>query len=469
MIDGHAWITRFMIGPAWAVWEGSPYLRHYRRLKRTQFDSRQATEDRQWQAILRMVQHAWETVPFYRERWAREGIDPFRLTGPDDLTRLPILTKADIRANRTELMSEAYRGRADLHRKKTSGSTGVSLEIWVDEDATQFKRGCTLRSDEWSGWRFGEPVAMIWGNPDYLKRGWRGRLRNGVLDRARHLDTLKMDETMMARFADDLANRPASLIFGHAHSVYLFASFVRDYRPGTIRPRGIITSAMPLHNWQRAVIEEVFTCKVTNRYGCEELSLIACECERHDGLHVNSDDLYVELLREGESVKAEELGSVVVTDLSNRAMPLIRYKTGDMAVWAGRSCPCGREGMPLLAKVDGREADYVTTARGELVSGISLTENFAMLVPGIAQLQIVQEAVDRFTFRLVRGNDFGPASLVQLDHLVAERFGSGTSYNCEYLESIPQEPSGKYRFCISKVPNKYTELEQSKQKGVLHL
>ena len=81
------------------------------------------------------------------------------------------------------LMSEAYHDRRDLVRKTTSGSTGVSLEVWVDEDSMQFKRACTLRSDEWSGWRFGEPVAMVWGNPEYLQRGWRGRFRNAVLER----------------------------------------------------------------------------------------------------------------------------------------------------------------------------------------------------------------------------------------------------------------------------------------------
>src|SRR5262249_25603036 len=147
---------------------------------------------------------------------------------------------------------------------------------------------------------------------------------------------------------------------------------------GPIRPRGIITSAMILHDWQRRVIEEIFACKVTNRYGCEEVSLIACECERHEGLHVNADGVYVELIRDGRPVGPGEPGSVVVTDLTNRAMPIIRYQVGDVAVWSERVCSCGRT-APLLARVEGRDADYVQTSRGELISGISLTENFAML------------------------------------------------------------------------------------------
>src|SRR5262249_36059664 len=146
------------------------------------------------------------------------------------------------------------------------------------------------------------------------------------------------------------------------------------------RPRGILAAAMVLHDWERRTIEAVFDCPVTNRYGCEEVSLIACECERHDGLHINADGVYVEVLRhDGTPAAPGEAGAVVVTALANRAMPILRYQVGDMAVASDRCCPCGR-GLPLLECIEGRVADYVVTPSGQLISGISLTENFAMLV-----------------------------------------------------------------------------------------
>src|SRR5262249_27888573 len=176
---------------------------------------------------------------------------------------------------------------------------------------------------------------------------------------------------------------------------------------------------------------------------------------RHDGLHINADGVYVEIERDGEPARPGEPGSILVTDLTNRGMPLLRYQVGDVGVWAGRRCACGR-GLSLLERLEGREADYVTTPRGEMISGISLTENFAVQVPGIAQLQIIQETVDQFRFRIVRGPEFGPASLERMRGLVAERFGPSVAYKCEYVERIPQEPSGKYRFCISRVENRFT-------------
>lgn len=443
-------ISRYLIAPAWAAWEGSPYLRHYRRLCRTQFDSPDAVRQRQLDDLKQLVAHAYDTVPYYRRIFDNLGLQPEDIRSFDDFQNVPLLTKQDLRDHFDDLLSTAYRGEK-LHLKKTSGSTGVPVRVLIDDAGMQFKRACTLRSDEWSGWRLGQRVAKVWGNPEYLQHGWRGRLRNLLLERADYLDTLKMTDACLARFAQRLRRTQPGLIFGHAHSVYLLAQFIQRHGPEGIHPRGIITTAMVLHDWQRKVIEEVFACPVTNRYGCEEVSLIACECEQHRGLHINADSLHVEILTGGRAAKPGEAGAVVVTDLANRAMPILRYKVGDVAAWAQKPCACGR-GLPMLERLEGRESDYVTSESGELISGISLTENFAMHVPGVAQMQIVQESRTHFRFRVVRGPDFGSASEATMAALVRERFGPNTRHELEFVEAIPQEPSGKYRFCISRVP-----------------
>ncbi len=453
-MDIQATLIRTVIGPLWAWWEGSRYLRYHRRLQRTQYDPPPMIRARQWAALQAILRHAYATVPFYWDRFDAAGLRPNQLRCLEDYQQFPVLTKPDIRAHSRALLSNEY-DQACLHQKKTSGSTGVALNIFVDEESLQRKRACTLRSDEWSGWRFGDPVARVWGNPEYLSRGWRGRLRNTLLERAFYLDTLRMDNQILATFSRKLQRRKPALIFGHAHSIYLLAQYLQAQGQPIHRPGGIITTAMVLHGWQRRTIEHVFGCPVTNRYGCEEVSLIACECERHDGMHINADGVYVEVLREGRPADPGEAGSIIVTDLTNRAMPLLRYQVGDVGVLSDRQCPCGR-GLPLLERLEGREADYVVTSAGELISGISLTENFALQVPGIAQFQIVQESINCFRFRIVRWADFGPASLQRLRLLVHERFGPDVNYECEYLEQIPQEPSGKYRFCISRVGNPFT-------------
>lgn len=446
--------VRHAIAPAWARWERSPYLKHYRSLLKTQYDAPDVIAEHQWSLVRGLIQHAVATTKFYAARFVDAGVLPDDIRSFEDFRRLPLLTKQDLRQHGGEMLSSLY-DRRDLRIKKTSGSTGVSVKILADEDAMQFKRGATLRSDEWTGWRLGERVGMVWGNPEYVKRGWRGHLRNSLLERAVYLDTLKMDERAMQVFLEKIRTLRPTLYFGHAHSLYLFAEYAGAHGGPGYAPKGIISSAMVLHQFQREAIEKVFGCKVTNRYGCEEVSLIACECEEHRGLHINSDGVYVEVIDgNGKPCPPGEPGSLVVTDLRNRAMPILRYKVGDVGVMSERRCPCGR-GLPLLDRLEGREADYVLTPDGQLISGISLTENFAMLVPGIEQLQIVQEAIDDIRFRIVKGSEYGESSVEKIGSLTRERFGPDVKHEIEYVETIPQEPSGKYRFCISKVANPF--------------
>jgi len=441
------YLNRHVMQPLLARKSRSRHLEYLRFLEKTQFDSPGAIRERQLAALKVTLKHAFDTVPYYKAAWTKADIHPADVRSLDDLNAFPILTKSDIRRHERALISNLF-DPAKLRLKRTSGSTGVPLNIRIDEPAAQWKAACTLRSDQWSGYRLGQRVAKVWGNPEYRRFGWKGRLRNFLCDRARYLDTLNLTDDRIAAFAGQLRQHRPGLLFGHAHSLYLLACSLRKAKVTDIRPNGIISTAMILHDWQRTVIEAVFGVPVTNRYGCEEVSLIACECEEHRGLHVNADSVLVEPSEHGQSA--------LVTDLSNRAMPLIRYRIGDVAEGSARVCRCGR-GLPMLERVEGREADYVLTPGGRLVSGISLTENFALLIDGAAQVQIVQEAIDRLLIRLVPDERFTDTSYRQIDELVEETFGGTVRHEVELVDAIPQEASGKFRFCISKVARERLE------------
>ncbi len=439
-------LNRNIMHPLMAWRAGSKHLTHLGELRQTQYDPPEVILARQLTALQTQLQHAYATVPYYRAAWDRAGVHPDDVKSPSDFEAFPILTKADIRRHERALISSAF-DISKLRLKRTSGSTGVPLNIYIDEPAVQWKTACTLRSDEWSGYRLGQRVAKVWGNPEYRHFGFKGRLRNFFFDRAVYLDTLNLNDDRIAEFAAIIRRHRPGLIFGHAHSLYLLACSLKKSGVMDVRPNGIISTAMLLHDWQRSVIEQVFNCPVTNRYGCEEVSLIASECEEHNGLHVNADSVYTEVPANGK---------LLVTDLTNRAMPLIRYQIGDVVVPSNRCCKCGR-GLPLIERVEGREADYVLTPAGRLISGISLTENFALLIPGTAQVQIVQESLTELRIRLVPDDAFGPESQRKIAELVQETFGTEVRYDVELVDAIPQEPSGKYRFCISKVAREHLE------------
>lgn len=446
-------LNRLFVQPLAAQKAGSSHLKHLRTLERTQFDAPDVIRERQFAAIRTMVRHAWDTVPFYRERWKAAGIHPDALRTLDDLRQFPMLTKIDIRNHGDQLRSDAFRGRP-VTTKTTSGSTGVPLTIAVNPEAMAWKRACTIRSDQWSGWQLGSRIARLWGHGVAERGNWKARLRRLLVDRESFLNTLGIDRPRLKAFADHLRHKPPGLLFGHAHSLYLFAEYVRKYCPDAIRPDGIVSAAMTLHGWQRCVIEEAFGCHVTNRYGCEEVSLIACECEEHQGLHLNADGVYCEIVPDDRLNAGPGAGRLLLTDLTNRAMPLIRYQVGDVAVPTNRLCSCGR-GLPLLERVVGREADYVLTPGGMLISGISLTDHFATEICGAAQVQIVQEKLTFLRLRMVAGAGFGADSHRQIETLVRDTFGPRMEYAVELVDAIPQEASGKYRFCVSPVATAY--------------
>jgi len=437
------YLNRRFMQPLVAAKRHSKHLQYLEELERSQFDAPEVARDRQLHALQSQLRHAYETVPYYRRAWDAAGLHPSVVTSVDDLKYFPILTKADIRANGPELRSELY-ANSKVRIKTTSGSTGVPLKIFLDERAAQWKTACTIRADQWSGYTLGQRVAKVWGNPEYRHFGLKGRVMNHFVDRAIYLDTIGLNDARIREFASHLRKHQPGLLFGHAHSLYLLACALKKGKIDDIRPNGIISTAMPLHDWQRVVIEEVFGTKACNRYGCEEVSLIASECPAHNGLHIAAESVFVEVQGGGST------GKLLITDLSNAAMPLIRYQIGDVATLSDQPCACGR-GLPMIEKVEGRDADFVVTPAGQLISGISLTENFAMHIAGAAQVQIVQETRTELRVRLVTDAQFNDASRKQIAELVHETFGPTMKHEVEVVENIPQEPSGKYRFCISKV------------------
>lgn len=443
-------LIRSIIAPLWAAKEGTPYLAHLKSLDGAKQRYLNDVNKEQMVRLRRLLTHAASACPFYSERLA--GLNPGQITW-EEFARLPLLTKDNIRAHRDDMVATSI-PRDQLVPRKTSGSTGISLEFFVDEDSSQWKRAVTMTYDRWAGWDLGEKVGAIWGNPD-CNQNWRMYLRNLLLTRHIPLDTLKMDPDSMLAYYQTLLQKKPAILFGHAHSLFLFAKFLESRGLGGIHPRGIISTCMVLHDFERQTIEKVFGCRVTNRYGCEEVSLIACECPEGN-MHLNCDSLIVEFIRDGKPVSPGEPGAIVVTDLTNYGMPFIRYKVGDVGVPSTKtSCPCGCT-YPIMESLEGRVADYVVTPEGSYISGISLTENFAMQLPGIKQMQIVQEKIDQLTFRIVKGESFSEDTVADLQRLALERFGRQMQWDVEYVDSIQSERSGKYRFCISKLPNPFS-------------
>ena len=440
-----------VIIPLWNLKDGHRYGEILKSYEASQYWPAEKLKELQWERLKNLLEHAYEFSPFYRGRFDELGLTPQGIKSWEDFQIIPLLTKEEIRNNLQEMLARNIPKRQLVH-KRTGGSTGVPLHLYVDKRGMDFKRAATIRHNRWSGYEPGDKVAMIWGNPDIYKSK-KALLRNLLVERAIFLDTLRMDEESMRAFVSEIKSFKPRYLLGHAHSIYIFARFVENQRIEGIDFSAVISTAMVLSEKERQTMKRVFGCQVFDRYGCEETSLIASECEEHNGLHLNSEGVYLEIIRESRSSK-NSLGGILLTDLTNYGMPIIRYRVEDVGVLSESLCPCGR-GLPLLKEVGGRTSDFIVTPEGRLVFGISVLDNLTIHIPGFKQAQIIQEEIDHLHFKIVKGQGYSEESVRIFKQELPSYFGEKMRYDWEFVDEIPKESSGKYRFTICKVKNPF--------------
>ncbi len=445
-------LHRRLIYPIWSRKDGDYPLAHLREFERTQYFSPERLRELQWERLERLVHHAYERCPFYRERWSAAGIRPGDIRGFDDFARLPLVTKRDIQEHAPDMV-RSDRSPGDLVQNRTGGSTGEPLVFYLDPDRVRSRAASSIRHDRWAGKDIGTYYASIWGHRrdrEPLGNSWAA-FRERWIYRVLFLDASSLSADTLRGFVDRLRRARPEVYVAYANAIYLLARFLKEEGVSDPpRPEAIIATAEVLEPERRALIESVFGCPVFDRYGCREVSIIASECSEHDGLHINAEALHVEILRDGKPAAAGEAGEVVVTDLLNTGMPLIRYRIRDMAAPVEGVCRCGR-GLPRLRMAGGRVTDFISTPDGRIVSGASLTIFLVANTPGLRQAQLRQARREEVVVRIVRGPDYDRASEDYLLRTAREMLGDAVRIAVEPVEEIPPSPSGKHLFCVSEV------------------
>jgi phenylacetate-CoA ligase len=415
-------------------------------VKNSQYLSEDIIREHQWQKTKELLDFVYEHNNFYRRRFQSIGATPEDFKSLSDFSRFPILTKSEIRANRDNMVSDQF-DKSNLLRRRTGGSTGIPIHVYQDKQCQTLKEALVRRHNSWAQFIPGKKVASLWG--DIKRPKLKVRLYNALIGRTIYLDTLKMDLYNTTEFASKIRNSKTRLLFGHGHSIFFFCQFLKEHNIPRLEFDGIISTAEVLTPGERQVVEDMFGKIVFDRYGCEEIGLIASECEKHDGMHVAAEGVLVEI----SDGNATDPGKVIVTDLLNTGMPLIRYEIGDLATTKSSNCDCGRN-LPRIGKITGRMSDFLYTPEGKMISGISILDTLIIHIPGFKQVQIVQEKLNELTFNIVKDVNFSEESVKILTDSIPRYFGPSMNYKIIYLENIPLTGRGKYQCTICKLDNK---------------
>jgi phenylacetate-CoA ligase len=447
---GGAW-TRLVAGTLFPLHErlkGHSTVRRLRELEASQWWSRDRIEAERVLRLRAFLASAQRRVPYYRQLFARVGFEPSSVRAVSDLARLPVLTKALIRAHVDELKAT---DEPPLKRYNTGGSSGEPLVFFIGKDRSSHDVAAKWRATRWWGVDIGDPEIVIWGSP--IELGAQDRLR-GLRDhvlRTRLLSAFEMSDAKLDEFVAAIRSFRPRMIFGYPSALARIARHAEE-RGKRLDDLGIAVAFVTserLYDHQRAEIARGFGCEVANGYGGRDAGFIAHECPRH-GMHVTAEDIIVEIVGDDGRVLAPgNSGEIVVTHLATGDFPFIRYPTGDLGILDDAPCACGR-GLPLLREIQGRTTDFVVAHDGTVMHGLALIYVLREQ-SGIESFKIVQESRERVRVQVVPAAPLTAATRSAIDSGLRARLGAAVRVDIEEVDAIPAERSGKFRYVVSNV------------------
>ena len=418
-------------------------LEHLDYLEKSQWFSPEERERDVERALRRLVLHAATNVPYYREVFRKHGIDPRAVRSRADLAELPLLTRDIVRERYEDLVDPAHRGR-NL-KKGTSGTTGKPLKFEYSLESECWRQATKMRGYGWAGYRPGRKTFYYWAAVSAAHPTFKIRL-DRALRREIYFDSMRQDEVACFQALEIMRRMRPEVIVCYTQSCAQFARFIVERGLRDWEDIPVICGAEAVLAGDRAVLEKAFGRGVFETYGSRETMLMAAECPAHEGMHLSEENLILELVQNGRPAHS---GDVVVTDLHNFGMPMLRYVNGDVARrWHADRCACGRS-LSRLERVEGRRADMMIDRDGNTVPGIVFHVLFSdARTELVKQFQAVQSENGEVVLKIVRGRDFAEDAF----QAIKGRFSTylrGLPFTVEFHDSIlPHTRSGKIQTVV---------------------
>jgi phenylacetate-CoA ligase len=401
-----------------------------------------------------LLRHAYESSPFYRTRWNALGFRPSETFDPVAFANLPFLTKNIIRDEKAAMVSNRF-APADLELSYTGGTTGTQTAFFMDHACKVARVGRQWGIFEQCGYRPGLRRALVWGVHSELPPAGVGHSLNAMFRRyATGDETLCctiMDAETTADFHARLTRFQPAVLHGYPSGLMELARVIEERDLPPVHVERILTTAERLTPAIRVRLRRAFGGEVFDLYCTREYGTIGFECPQHKGLHIDSESLWIEIVKDGCGVLPGEVGEIVITDLNNYGMPFVRSRTGDIGALSPLPCECGLP-WPVLMAVDGRDSDIVFRPDGRIVPALMLTD-LLMDFPGVHSQQFVQNSRENLDVLLVVTGDFPDNGAVDVEREVRTLMGEVTNVRVRLVDQLERNPvSGKTREVVCNVP-----------------
>jgi phenylacetate-CoA ligase len=387
-----------------------------------------------------MVDHAWANSPFYRRKFRDAGLTAADIRSVADLVKLPPTTKQELQAaDPRDVIARGYSPESTIV-EATSGSSGLVLQVHHSPAAYDRYAAFAFRALRELGYRPWDRVAYTRFDP-LPPLPW-GRLGLGTREL---VDLTRPDPRA---YLEDLLRIRPDLITAYPSILQLVIRSATPAELARIRPRAIHLHSELLTDGIRAEIGQAFGCDCFDDYSTWEFHHVAYECRQHR-YHIAADNVVCEFVRVGRLVGPGEQGAILLTGLTNRAMPLLRYAIGDVGGPSDERCPCGR-GFPVMQLIEGRIDDYLVMPSGRRISPRIVNPAFETM-PGILEHVLVQEARDRVVVNLNVADAHRATTPTMVERALRDLFGEPVSVEVRLTTEFERGRTGKLRCIVSKV------------------
>lgn len=415
-------------------------------LEKSQYWPQQQLLDYQWQRLIALLTHAYETTTYYRRVMDECGMPPTAFKSFEDLERLPILTRDAINDNREKIISSRFR-KDELVEFGSGGTTQRRLLLYRDKPGSTIKMAMQWRFEGFMGQRMADKMSVFW--PPHVDFGHAHAKRTDFKDRYLLRNQLfytggATADTLRHFYDEFMAFKP-SYLKCFPSGLVAFTEFALDNKLPLPRVKGIMSTGEMLLPDMRTLFEESYQAPVIDMYGSREVGNTSCECLKHEGHHIAQEIAVVEFIKDGRPVGTDEDGEIIVTDLTNYGFPMIRYQLGDMGRPKDGTCSCGRT-LRLMSAGIGRLSDRYVALDGSRHSGLVIAVQVTETGPPMGKMQIIQKTVTDWQVKVVDNPPVTSEMREHITHSIKQFVGEAISVTIEEVGEIPPEKSGKLRF-----------------------
>lgn len=424
------------------------YLRF---LKSIEYFSSEKLHQMQNEALCRLLLHASENVPYYNEILPAASVIKNGKVDLSNFANIPILTKDIIRKEGQRMYSKD-RERRKAYTNSSGGSTGEPVVLLQDRDYQAWGFAGRFLYNLWAGKDVGESELKLWGSERDILEGSEKvstRLRRWVFN-TEILSAYRMGKPDMRKHIERINTVKPKLLWAYTDSMFKLSQFVESEKIAVYSPDGIVCTTSALHPDVRDHIERTFKCKVFDQYGSREVGPVAAECSVHEGMHIFTTNQKVEIVdSQGKPVKAGDMGEVIVTNLRNYSMPLIRYRIGDTASFSDKQCSCGR-GFPLLKEVAGRVFSHFVKRDGSVVHA-QFFVGLLFFRSWIREFKIVQKKYDLIEVLIANEGEPDENDIDEIGGKIRQVMGGDCRVEFVFVDEVAPTASGKYLYTVCEV------------------